>query len=58
MGLLSKLKNGGYIMDRNESKIEANKVAWGKLAEDHYKHFKALLSREEFKLNPILQNVS
>ena len=45
-------------MDRNESKIEANKVAWGKLAEDHYKHYKALLSREEFKLNPILQNVS
>ena len=24
-------------MDTYESKIEANKVAWGKLAEDHYR---------------------
>ena len=42
-------------MDTNESKIEVNKLAWGKLAEDHYKHYKALLSREDFKLNPIVE---
>ena len=33
-------------MDANDSKIQANKLAWSKLAEDHYEHYKALLSTE------------
>lgn len=42
-------------MNLNEDKIEANKLAWGKLSEDHYKHFKEQLSREDFKLNCIVE---
>lgn len=42
-------------MDIDENKIEANKVAWAKVAEDHYKHFKIKLSGEDFKLNRIVE---
>lgn len=45
---------GDIYMSSNESKIEANKVAWGKIAEEHYKHFKAFLNREDFSLNRIV----
>jgi hypothetical protein len=45
----------GIYMKTNESKIEANKVAWGKIAQDHYNYFKELLSRADFKLNPVVE---
>lgn len=38
-----------------ENKIEANKVAWGKLAQEHYERFKARLAQEDFKLNPMVE---
>lgn len=35
--------------------IDANKKAWGLLAQDHYMHFKKKLASEDFVLNPIIQ---
>ena len=34
--------------------IEANKQAWGKVAEDHYGHYKEGLLSGEYKLNPMI----
>lgn len=42
-------------MNTEEYKIKANKAAWAKLAEGHYKHFRERLSEESFKLNPIVE---
>ena len=42
-------------MNLEENKIMANKVAWGKVAQDHYKHFKEKLAEDDFKLNPIVE---
>lgn len=42
-------------MNTNEREIQANKMAWSKISKDHYEHFKVLLSREDFKLNPIVE---
>jgi SAM-dependent methyltransferase len=35
--------------------VEANKKAWGLLAQDHYLHFKNKLVSKDFVLNPIIQ---
>lgn len=48
-------KNGVKYMNMDENKIEANKVAWGKVAEDHYEHFKTRLNQDDFKLNQIVE---
>lgn len=42
-------------MSTNEREIQANKEAWSKISKDHYEHFKVLLSRADFKLNPIVE---
>lgn len=42
-------------MNLEESKIEANKIAWGKVAKDHYEHFKVRLAQDDLKLNPIVE---
>ncbi len=42
-------------MNTDQNKIEANKLAWGKVAKEHYQHFKTALSREDFKLNPMVE---
>lgn len=42
-------------MNTEQNKIEANKLAWGKIAKEHYEHFKTMLSREDFKLNPMVE---
>ncbi|SFC24301.1 Methyltransferase domain-containing protein [Alkalibacterium subtropicum] len=36
-------------------KIEANKIAWGKIAEDHYYYFREKLAQGDFKLNPMVE---
>ena len=36
-------------------KIEANKLAWGKISEAHFEHFKVRLADEDFRLNPIVE---
>lgn len=38
-----------------ENKIDANKIAWGKVAEDHYEHYKFRLAQDDYKLNPIVE---
>lgn len=35
--------------------IESNKQAWGKISEEHYHHFKALLSDDDLHLNYYIQ---
>jgi SAM-dependent methyltransferase len=42
-------------MSLEENKIEANKLAWGKIAQDHYEHYKIKLAEADFKLNPIVE---
>ena len=37
------------------SEIESNKQAWGKISEEHYHHFKALLSDDNLHLNYYIQ---
>ncbi len=39
---------------KEEQQIEANKLAWGTLAKDHYEHFKVKLGDKSFKLNPMV----
>ncbi len=42
-------------MNKEEQKIEANKVAWGSIAKEHYEHFRNKLADEDFKLNPMVE---
>ena len=39
----------------DETIIEANKIAWGKIAQDHYESYKIKLAQDDFKLNPIVE---
>jgi len=36
--------------------IEANKIAWGALAKDHYEHFKKLLQEKISLLRNVIEN--
>ncbi|GGM26444.1 methyltransferase [Paraliobacillus quinghaiensis] len=42
-------------LEENKNKIETNKIAWGKIAQQHYEHFKMRLVKEDYKLNPIVE---
>lgn len=49
------VKLEGKILKNQENKIEANKIAWGKIAQDHYEYFKVRLAQKDFKLNPMVE---
>jgi len=53
--MLSNEKYTGSVRLLDNGKHDINKLACGKLSEYHYKHFKEQLSREDFKLNCIVE---
>lgn len=54
MSIIHVIKEG-QCMNLEENKIEANKIAWAKIAHDHYEHYKEMLSQDNFRLNPMVE---
>lgn len=42
-------------MNQNQEKIEANKVAWGKLAKEQYERFSDLFKKNNISINPYVE---